>query len=151
MGNETAEQKAERKSRYLFGMKQVPQFHNAGIRIIAGSDEAALNTFVYPGESLIDELQIFQQSGMSPADILRTATINGAMFLRKADKSGSVEVGKSADLVILNANPLDDIKAVRQVYSVFSRGRYFDRAALNRILADVRDMKQKLDTERVSK
>ena len=90
-------------------------------------DEAALNIFVYPGESLIDELQIFQQSGMQPADILRTATINGAIFLKKDATMGSLEKGKVADMIILNENPLEDIKAVRSVHSVFSRGRYFDQ------------------------
>jgi imidazolonepropionase-like amidohydrolase len=150
MANETAEQKADRKTRYRFGVSQVPHFQQAGIRIIAGSDEAALNTFVYPGESLVDELQIFQQAGLKPAEILRTATINGALFLRKADKTGSLEVGKTADLVILDADPLQDIKAVRQVYGVFSRGKYFDRAALDKILGDVRNVKQKLDAERAT-
>lgn len=150
MANETVEQKAERKARYRFGVSQVPRFQQAGIRIIAGSDEAALNTFVYPGESLIDELQIFQQAGMKPVDILRAATINGAEFMRKADKTGSLDVGKTADLVILNADPLKDIKAVRQVSGVVSRGRYLDRAALDKILAEVRNEKQKLDKERAT-
>jgi hypothetical protein len=78
MKNETAEQKSDRKTRYKLNTSQLTHIQKAGITILAGSDEAALNTFVYPGESLIDELHIFQEAGMKPVEILRSATINGA-------------------------------------------------------------------------
>lgn len=148
MANDTPEQKAERKKRYEFGASQVTYMQKAGLTILAGSDAAALNTFVYPGESLIAELGLFQQAGMKPLDILQAATINGARFMRKIDTMGSIDQGKVADLVLLDQNPLVDINAVRKVNAVFTKGRYFDRKALNQILKDVKETKIRLDQER---
>jgi hypothetical protein len=148
MKNETPEQRSDRKVKYKFNLSQLTHFQNAGLLILAGSDEAALNTFVYPGESLIDELHIFQEAGMKPPDILRTATINGAEFLKKEKTMGSIDKGKVADLVILDANPFQNIDAVKTVYGVFTKGKYLNRAALNQVLTDVKEAKIRLDKSR---
>lgn len=148
MSKETPEQKAERKQKYLLGSSQVPLMQKAGILILAGSDAAALNSFIYPGESLISELQLYQQAGMNAPDILRSATINGATFMRRASSMGSIDTGKVADIVLLEENPLKNIEAVKKIYAVFTKGKYFDRAALDQILAQVRDTKTRLDKER---
>ncbi|MES1224356.1 MAG: amidohydrolase family protein, partial [Bacteroidota bacterium] len=148
MKNETPEQRKDRKEKYKLNLSQLTHFHNAGITILAGSDEAALNTFVYPAESLIDELHIFQEAGLKPIDILRTATINGAKFFKKEKMMGSIDNGKAADLVILGTNPLEKIDAVRHVIGVFTKGKYSDRKALDQILADVRTAKLKLDNSK---
>lgn len=145
---DTPEQKSERKKRYLFGQGQIPYIFNSGIRIMAGSDCAALNSFVYPGQSLIQELQLFQEAGLKSTDILKTATINGAIFLKKDKTMGSIDVGKVADMVLLVENPLVNIKAVEKVNGVFTKGRYMDREALNNILKEVKNTKIKLDKER---
>jgi hypothetical protein len=136
MSKETPEQKAERKKKYLFGASQVPLMQKAGILILAGSDAAALNSFIYPGESLISELQLYQEAGMNPPDVLRSATINGARFMRRSNTMGSIDTGKVADLVLLEENPLQNIDAVKKVYAVFAKGNYLDRAALDKILAE---------------
>jgi imidazolonepropionase-like amidohydrolase len=150
MSKETPEQTAERKKKYALGASQVPLMQKAGLLILAGSDAAALNSFIYPGESLVSELQLYQEAGMQPPDILRTATINGAKFMRRFDTMGSVDEGKVADLVLLEENPLQSIAAVKKIYAVFTKGRYLDRRALDQILADVRDAKRRLDKERGS-
>jgi len=148
MKNETADQKAERKARYKLNTSQLIHMQQAGITILAGSDEAALNTFVYPGESLIDELHIFQEAGMKPIDILRSATINGARFLKKEKQVGSIDVGKNADLVLLDENPLVNIHAVTKIRGVYTRGRWLNRKALDDILWQVKQAKQRLDNSR---
>jgi len=148
MKNDTPEQSEERKKRSQFTASQVPLFQKAGIGILAGSDEAALNSFVYPGESLISELQIFQEAGMQPVHILQAATINGAKFMRKSRTMGSVDEGKIADIVILDENPLVNINATQHIYGVFTKLQYFDRNALNQILRNVREAKTKLDQQR---
>jgi hypothetical protein len=148
MKNETPEQRNDRKVKYKFNLSQLTHFQNAGLLILAGSDEAALNTFVYPGESLIDELHIFQEAGLQPIDILRTATINGARFLKKEKTMGSIDKGKTADLVILDTDPLQNIDAVKNIYGIFTKGKYLNRAALDQILTDVREAKTRIDKSR---
>jgi len=148
LAKETTQQKADRKKRYELGASQVPYMQRAGIMILAGSDAAALNSFVYPGESLISELMLYQEAGMKPADILRSATINGARFLKQSDKMGTIDAGKMADLVLLEQNPLLDIRAVRNVIGVYTKSTYYNRAALNQLLVNANNAKLNLDKKR---
>lgn len=148
MGKVTPEQSKERKERYEFQQKQLPLMYNSGIKIIAGSDAAALNTYVYPAESLIQELEIFQEAGLTPLQILQTATMNGAEYFEISDQTGSIAVDKNADLVLLDKNPLTNISAVRSVNAVFANGNYFNRATLDAMLAKARKTKTELDSQR---
>jgi imidazolonepropionase-like amidohydrolase len=148
MANDTPEQKQQRKDRYQLIAKQLPFVQNSGMLIIAGSDCAALNTFVYPAASLIEELGLFQKSGMKPLEILQSATMNGAKFLGKFDTMGSLDKGKVADLVILDENPLNDINAVSKTSGVFTKGKYFDKTALNLMLEEAAKKKAELDKSR---
>lgn len=148
MGTQTPEQSKERKDRYAFQKSQLPLMYNSGIKIIAGSDAAALNTYVYPAESLLMELEIFQEAGLTPLQILQTATLNGAEYFDITDQTGSIAVGKNADLVLLDKNPLTNISAVRSVNAVFANGNYFNRATLDAMLAKARKTKTELDSQR---
>jgi hypothetical protein len=148
MGKVTPEQSKERKDRYAFQQKQLPLIYNSGIKIIAGSDAAALNTYVYPAESLIQELEIFQEAGLTPLQILQTATMNGTEYFEITDQTGSIAVGKNADLVLLDKNPLTNISSVRSVNAVIANGKYFNRATLDAMLAKARKTKTELDTQR---
>lgn len=94
--------------------------NKVGIPIVAGSDMGV------PGHTLHRELELYVEAGLSPMEALQSATITPATVMNVADKSGSVEVGKQADLVILDANPLEDISNIRKIYRVISRGRFFD-------------------------
>jgi imidazolonepropionase-like amidohydrolase len=148
MGKETPEQRQQRKANYIRLRQQIPFFQEAGLKIIAGSDCAALNTLVYPAESLIEELEIFQEAGLTPTQILQTATVNGATYFGVADKTAGVSVGKAADLVILDENPLANIRALRKIRGVVAKGKYFDRSALDRMMQEARAEKARLDSVR---
>lgn len=111
--------------------------HGAGVPMMAGSDCGANNNYLFPGWALHDELEALVQAGLSPADALRMATINAARWRGDADREGTLEVGKAAELVLLRANPLMRITNTRQVESVVRAGRYYSRADLDKMLADV--------------
>ncbi|HEY5917948.1 MAG TPA: amidohydrolase family protein [Chryseolinea sp.] len=148
MANESATQRQQRKERYNFLLKQIPLIQQSGIRIIAGSDAAALNTYVYPAESFIQELEIFRDAGLTPLQILQAATINGAIFFGIEKTTGSIDTGKNADLVVLNENPLENITAVRTINSVIVRGEYHSRTDLDKMLDKAKKRKVELDSQR---
>jgi imidazolonepropionase-like amidohydrolase len=108
----------------------------AGVPFMAGTDTAA-GVHVFPGFSLHEELALFVKAGLTPLQALQTATLNPARFLGRVADMGSVAEGKVADLVLLDANPLDDINNTRRIRGVLLAGRYFDRAALDRMLKGV--------------
>ena len=108
----------------------------AGVRILAGTDTP--NPFVYPGFSLHDELELFVRAGLSPRDALATATTAPAEFLGATDSLGAVAEGRLADLVLLEANPLEDIGNTRRIVSVVADGRLFARPELDALLDEVR-------------
>lgn len=148
MANETQEQKQARKDRYELITKQLPYIQEAGIKIIAGSDAAALNTFVYPALSLHQELVLFQKAGLTPLQILQSATINGAELMGRLNTMGTIEVNKEADIIILNSNPLSDIKSTQDIYAVINNGQYLSRVELDLILQKAKQKKEQLDNER---
>lgn len=102
-------------------------FRAAGGRVVAGTD--ASTQLLVPGWSLHTELELLVQAGLTPADAIATATFNTAQLLG-ADSLGLVAPGKVADLVLLKANPLTDIRNTRQVARVMIRGQLYDPAAL---------------------
>jgi imidazolonepropionase-like amidohydrolase len=110
----------------------VEQMHKAGVPILAGTDTAA-GVRVYPGFSLHEELELLVQAGFTPLEALQTATRNPGQYLGLAD-TGTVEKGKRADLVLLDANPLDDIRNTRRIQSVVVAGRYLSRDDLDELL-----------------
>jgi imidazolonepropionase-like amidohydrolase len=116
----------------------VKKLQQAGVPFISGTDTPA-GVDVLPGISLHLELQRFVAAGFTPMQALQTATINPAQFLDKLGDFGTVEKGKIADLVLLDANPLDDIANTRKINSVFANGRYFSRTQLDRMQADIAD------------
>lgn len=115
------------------------------VPILAGTD--VFNPWVVPGFALHDELATFVDDGMSPLDALRSATLSPARFLHATDSLGTIAKGKVADLVLLEADPLVDIHNTTRIRSVVANGRYFDRAALDGLLADA----ARADQDRPSK
>jgi imidazolonepropionase-like amidohydrolase len=110
----------------------VSDMQKAGVGILAGCDA------MIGGFCLHDELMLMVKGGMSPAAALQTATINPARALALEKTSGTVDTGKRADLVLLDANPLDDIASLRRIHAVLINGRLLDRAVLDATLANVR-------------
>jgi imidazolonepropionase-like amidohydrolase len=103
----------------------------AGVGLLAGSD-------LWPGLPLHHELELLVDGGLSPLDALRSATLNPARYLSRTDDLGSVEPGKLADVVLLAANPLVDIRNTRTVTGVMIAGAYLDEEALAQAQAQIR-------------
>jgi imidazolonepropionase-like amidohydrolase len=108
----------------------VRKLHLAGVPFLAGTDTPA-GVGVTPGISLHLELQRFVAAGFTPLEALQTATINPARFFGKVSDYGSVEAGRVADLVILRANPLDDIANTRAIGGVVADGKYYSEADID--------------------
>lgn len=109
----------------------------AGVPILAGSD--VLTPGVFPGFGLHDELELLVRAGLTPAEALGAATVEPARFFEATDSMGSIEVGKVADLVLLDANPLLDIRHTRGIHAVIARGKPFTREALDELLASAEE------------
>jgi imidazolonepropionase-like amidohydrolase len=118
--------------RYLFELNLIGKMNEKGVKFLAGTDFP--NPYVFPGFSLHDELSLMVKGGMPILDALRTATINPAKFMNKADDFGSVEVGKIASLILLNKNPLEDIENSTSIETVIIRGKVYNRKALDLML-----------------
>ena len=110
--------------------------HRAGVPIMTGTDAAWGVPFTYAGFSLHDELALLVRAGLTPAEALQAATINPARFLGKEKDLGSIEAGKLANVVLLDADPLEDIHNTTRISGVFLSKRYFDRAALDGLLKE---------------
>ncbi len=100
--------------------------HEAGVTLLAGSDTGASNSYVYPGDSLHQELRMLVEAGLSPLDALRAATVNGARWLDQTERYGSIEKGKAADILILEKNPLEAIENTRSAAALIRAGAYMD-------------------------
>jgi imidazolonepropionase-like amidohydrolase len=113
----------------------VGAMHRAGVHIMAGTDAPLRNS--PPGFGLHEELAWLVRAGLSPYDALRAATIEPARFLEMQDSLGTVQPGKLAELVLLDANPLEDIRNTQRIAAVVANGRYMDKAELQRMLAEL--------------
>jgi imidazolonepropionase-like amidohydrolase len=115
-------------------LEVVNEMHHAGVQFLAGTDTPP-GVYIFPGFSLHEELQRFVAAGFTPLEALQTATLNPAKFFGREDDLGTIENGKLADLVLLNADPLDDIANTQKIEAVIVNGRYLSRAELDKLLA----------------
>jgi imidazolonepropionase-like amidohydrolase len=115
--------------------------HRAGVPFLAGTDAGA--PYVIPGFSLHDELADLASAGFTPMQALQSATLDAARFLSQEKDWGTIQKGKVADLVLLDANPLDNIANTRRIAAVVLNGRLFDRRMLNQTLDQIRTADQK--------
>jgi imidazolonepropionase-like amidohydrolase len=127
---------AQRHAHFEHMAAVLPMLQEAGVTIMAGTDAGFLNSFNYPGIGLHDELALFVEQGLTPVQALSAATRAGPAWFGKLERYGAVGVGKAADLVLLDRNPLEDIKATRAIRAVMLRGTVHDRAALDRMLSE---------------
>jgi pimeloyl-ACP methyl ester carboxylesterase len=114
------------------------ELNDAGAEILFGTDSP--NLFEVPGFSVYDELSAMQHSGLSPYDVLLSATRRVGEYLHK--NVGAVTVGAQADLVLLDANPLDDTANVRKQAGVMVRGRWLAHSEVQRILQSIHDLRE---------
>jgi imidazolonepropionase-like amidohydrolase len=119
-------------SKYL---QVVGAMNRAGVGILAGSD--SLDPYVFPGLSLHEELELLVKSGLTPMEALQAATRNAARFLGLLDEVGTVEKGKAADLLLLDADPLANISNTQKIRAVVIDGKLYDKTALDNMRASV--------------
>ncbi|MFQ5769642.1 MAG: amidohydrolase family protein [Candidatus Heimdallarchaeota archaeon] len=123
----------------MFHKKQleaVGKMHQVGVEFLAGTDCPA-GPYLLPGFSLHNELELLVESGLTPMEALQTATLKPAEFLGMLDSLGTIEKGKIANLVLLDANPLEDISNTQKINSVVLNGNLFTRSDLDKKLAEV--------------
>jgi imidazolonepropionase-like amidohydrolase len=118
------------KSRSLVGV-----MHRTGVRLMAGTD--AIDGCVLPGLSLHEELELMVESGLTPMEALQTATRNPALFLGRLDSSGTIERGKEADLLLLDANPLTNISNTLRINTIIFNGQLISPARRREMLDKV--------------
>jgi imidazolonepropionase-like amidohydrolase len=111
------------------------EMHRAGVPVLLASD--APQVFNVPGDSAHVELELYVAAGLSNYDALRTGTVNAARFFGAQERRGTVEPGRDADLVLLAANPLEDVRAARRIEGVMLAGRWLPRAELAAGLAAI--------------
>lgn len=105
-------------------LKIIGALHKAGIPIVAGTDVGV------PGHTLHRELELYVKAGLTPLEAIQAATITPARVMKLENEVGTIEVGKRADVIVLDANPLDNISNIRRVRLVVTQGRLFDSAKL---------------------
>jgi imidazolonepropionase-like amidohydrolase len=112
----------------------VRRMNEEHVGLLAGTDVAT--PWTVPGLALHDELSALVEAGLTPLESLRTATLNPARYFEKTSEFGSVAKGLLADLVLIDGDPLADIRNTRRISAVVANGRYLDRPALNALLAN---------------
>jgi imidazolonepropionase-like amidohydrolase len=112
-------------------LRAVKMFQEAGVRLAAGSDFGG--GWCIPGVSLHQEFALLAEAGLTPLQILQMTTLNGAKFLNREANMGTVEVGKSADLVLLDADPLAEVANFGRIHAVVRAGTYYSVEALDRL------------------
>jgi imidazolonepropionase-like amidohydrolase len=108
-------------------LRLVKALHDHGIPIVAGTD------MVFPGTSLARELELYVQGGLTPMQALQTATIGAARAMRAEARAGSLDVGKQADLVIIDGNPLANMRDLRRVQLVVKNGQMYEPAQMRKL------------------
>jgi hypothetical protein len=109
------------------------EFVRRGGTLLAGSDPTG-DRSVLAGFADLREIELLNKAGFSATDAIKIATLNGATFLGIADRAGSIEIGKQADLVVIAGDPSEDISAIRNVQTVYREGKGYDS---NKMMSDV--------------
>jgi hypothetical protein len=120
---------------YFKGLELTGKAHFAGVKILAGTD--ANDSYCFPGFGIHDELEELVKAGLSPYEALRTATVNPAEYFGLSSDYGTIAIGKVADMVILNSNPLQEISNTANINAVIYNGKLYTRENLDHMLTYV--------------
>lgn len=120
---------------YGLQKKTVKLMQDNGVKIMAGSDVGGV--WLIAGFSLLQEFRELADAGLTPLQVLQTTTLNPAQFLKREATMGTVEAGKNADLVLLDANPVASAANLEKISGVMLRGKYFPKTALDKMKSDV--------------
>ena len=121
-------------------VSMVKELNEAGVSLMVGTD--LMLPGIVPGYSVHEEMGIWQDAGLPAADVLRSATLVPARFMGLDHRLGAIAEGKTASIVLVRGNPLQDIRRVQQIEGVFLRGRYFSRDDLSRLLHEAKELAQ---------
>lgn len=138
MVNETPEDKQNRKKGFQDAARLLPMIQKSRMKIIAGTDAGYLNTYDYPGLAIHLELQKMVEYGLTPREALISSVINGPGYFGMEKEFGSVEVGKSSNLLLLNSNPLESIESTLDIEGVIKDGVFYSRSTLDQMLANIK-------------
>jgi hypothetical protein len=135
VADRTAADFAQRAEIFRRSLEIIGKMNAAGVPIMAGTDAPAPN--VFPGFSLHEDMAYLVEAGLTPMQALQAATVGPAEFLGRRAEQGTIEMGKRADLVLLDANPLDDIQNTQKIRAVIVNGGLLRRSELDTLLASV--------------
>jgi len=135
VSSNAAEDWALERKVYQKELEIIAAMRRAGVDLLAGTD--VLNPFCFPGFSLHDELSLLVQAGLTQMEALQAATYNPAKFLGMMDSLGTIDTGKIADLVLLEADPLEDIGNTKKIAAVVVNGKCYLKPALDEMLAKI--------------
>jgi imidazolonepropionase-like amidohydrolase len=114
----------------------VTALYNAGVKLMTGSDGP--EWYLAPGFTVHDEIESYVKAGLNNFAALQTATINPATYLGIDKRKGTIEAGKEAEFILLEKNPLGDIKNTRTIKAVYSHNKFYDREQLDKLLNEVK-------------
>lgn len=140
--NQSLEDAAYSKEAFNRQLELTDIMYRSGVQLLAGTDTPGI--YLVPGFSLHEELALFVKAGLKPMEALKTATINPAKYLRIQDSLGTIEENKIADLVLLDANPLENINNTQQINAVIINGKFISRTDLDEMLAQVEMIASKI-------
>jgi imidazolonepropionase-like amidohydrolase len=132
----TPEEIAQHRELFHRRLRLVAAMRHAGVAVLAGTDGPGA-PYLFPGSSLHEELALLVRAGFTPMQALQAATVEPARYLGLQDTIGTVQRGKLADLVVLDANPLDNIGNTQRIHAVVARGRFISAEQRASMLADV--------------
>jgi imidazolonepropionase-like amidohydrolase len=105
-------------------LQTIGALHKANIPIVAGTDVGV------PGHTLHRELELYVKAGLTPLEAIQTATLTPARVMKLENEVGTIEAGKRADIIVLDANPIDNISNIRRIRFVLTQGRLFESSKL---------------------
>jgi imidazolonepropionase-like amidohydrolase len=108
------------------------RLHQKGCKLLVSPD--ASTVFQVPGLSMIEEMNIYKQAGISEYDILKAATLNAAQYMAEANQWGAIQKGMRANLILLESNPLENIENLRKIKGVMKRGQWFSASKITELI-----------------
>ncbi|MBC9796262.1 amidohydrolase family protein [Sinomicrobium weinanense] len=132
-----------RHKRFEKLLSLIPIIQKSGMNIVAGTDAGFLNSYIYPGFALHEELEIYVDGGLTPLEALQTSVVNGPEFFDLSDYYGSIAEGKVADILLLNTNPVEDIKATRDIHTLIKKNKVYSKTDLDQLLEETAEKYKK--------